>query len=203
MLEGYLSVIVILVITVLLLTGWRNLLFGSYSIRWIGLSFIAWFLLISYHVSVTGIELHLSVFIFIFWSICSLLQMKNKHVTIQTLAMSALAASLLVLYHQMTRIEPRFILLSLELDKAILLAIVLPLFSRNVHQQLPAITFALLWYELTLIGLHDADAIYSIGGPLFSDLWLLIYICTRGFTLCIDGLFQASSIFKQRIGRKE
>ncbi|MFD2672875.1 YphA family membrane protein [Marinicrinis sediminis] len=188
MLAGYMSHLLVLIMGILLATGWKEELFGRTLRRsWLMLGLALWVALVHVHVPLGKYACSLAWFLLV----AGLMIYRSKQRIFERrghgLLISLIIAAVLLLYDQLVYLEPRFFLLHPRYDASLLLGMCILLFTRSPMQQLTIVTLSLTVFQFAQTAFHPIESPpVPIGDTVFFDQWLLVFILCRTVSILME-----------------
>lgn len=195
--EGYLSLSIVVIILVLLATGWKGTLWGPAQDRYLLIFFICW--VIGCWVSVPAGSSHVISGAWLTIGVTSLIGLKrcvSFYTFIHVLSSALLIAALFVFLGQLVRLDPVLFVVDPVWDAAVILGVLVACFMSVPLEQLAAITMGLTLGVWLSGWIANTEIPYIIGDAAFFDTWWLAVASSRLFTLVIMGLRRA---WKKRV----
>jgi len=188
---GYLAFILIVILFILLASGWKQTILQDIPHGKIVLFFVFWFLGCWYTWDGYGLSIHMAVVSQ--WMLVLGLLWGSRTIwrSIPWLLVSCLLAAFYFLFQEIYRANPVLTLISLEFDLALSLGLLAIAMSRHLKMQMLILTAALLMGDTYLALRHRHSMPVSIGGLRFQDVWWLTLFTARFGTLMLQGMMIA------------
>lgn len=182
---GYLSLILLCIMLILLLSGWKDVYVESISTKRILLFFVGWLVLVSFHLELYGRQINMVYLWVAVFSIAILYQTKGLVYKLHLVSVGLLLGAVHFLLQEVLTMDPVMVIFKPSLDTAMFLAMLMILIERRVKEQVACLSIGLLMGDLLFAFVHDSAAPLQIGGPSFQDEWWLSVFAARSMTILL------------------
>lgn len=191
--DGYISAILLVIILILLASGWRTLLFKDISPAALGVFFSLWIIGMAVHVELTetlhvqGIYLPL---LLIVWAAVRFADWSSALLLILTALLTGLIGYFV---QNLYMLDPALVVMNPQLDLALLLALLTYTVSRTPLMQSASLAIALIAGEIMTWRQLPVESATFFGGAGFQDLWWMSLAAVRAtgiFIECLASLIQ-------------
>ncbi|GFR36870.1 hypothetical protein PRECH8_01660 [Insulibacter thermoxylanivorax] len=200
--DGYWSYILLVVMTVLLSSGWRSsVVKGITSLE--VLSFIAvWYIglfsaiPLGSTVSVQGIYLALLLTLVRF-------MLKEPIATVSYFIITGCLLGLIVFFVQeMYRLDPILIVFQKEIDAALIIGVLAWLVTRQALPQAAVLSLAYIIQDVLPLLSKPSDQMLYLGDAVLQDGWWISYVCARVLTLTGESIVWMLQFVQRRLPRR-
>jgi hypothetical protein len=192
--SGYLSLIILCIVLILLLSGWKDVYLESISTRRVLLFFVGWLALVSFHLNLHGWQMNLVYLWVALLSIVILHQIPGFLHKLHLLSVGLLLGSILFLLQEVLTMDPVLVIFKPSLDAALLLALIVILIERRVKEQIASLSIGLLMGDFLLGFVHHSAAPVQFGGPSFQDEWWLSVFTARTMTILLETAYSGCKL---------
>jgi hypothetical protein len=182
---GYLSFILLCIMLILLLSGWKDVYVENISTKRILLFFVGWLVLVSFHLELYGWQINMVYLWVAVFSVAILYQTKGLVYKLHLLSVGLLLGAVHFLLQEVLTMDPVMVIFKPSLDTAMFLAMLMILIERRVKEQVACLSIGLLMGDLLFAFVHDSAAPKQIGGPSFQDEWWLSVFAARSMTILL------------------
>ncbi|CAM3571181.1 hypothetical protein [Marinicrinis lubricantis] len=204
-LDAYVTYMSLIVLLILLATGWKKELFGeAASPLWIIISIFTWLLLSVMQLTLGDIVIELQLVVPWIWSLV-LLKVRWKHTEqlIQLVVISLLIGCLLLLYQHVVRLEPKLIFMNLLLDRLILTVVTMLVFSRKRYVHFILLTWGLIAYEAASYALKASSEMTIMGGYSYFSIWMPGIILVSAAGAIVEQLRKWTVLLQHKFEKRE
>lgn len=186
--DGYISAILLVIILILLASGWRTLLFKDISPAALGVFFSLWIIGMAVHVELTetlhvqGIYLPL---LLIVWAAVRFADWSSALLLILTALLTGLIGYFV---QNLYMLDPALVVMNPQLDLALLLALLTYTVSRTPLMQSASLAIALIAGEIMTWRQLPIESATFFGGAGFQDLWWMSLAAVRATGIFIESL---------------
>ena len=192
---GYLALLLVSMLIILLLSGWRNVIFPETSAKTVALFIAGWLVGHWITVSVGGIRINMSFAAELLFTACLLKAVGSRRRAAHLLSLGVILAAFHFLLMEIYRVNPFLPAFGIVVDAALSLSALTIVLNRHPYQQLFVLSVALIAGETSFAYLHRDEVPFVPGNAEFSDKWWLTLFVARTATIVIETA--------RRIGRRK
>jgi hypothetical protein len=192
--SGYLSLIILCIMLILLLSGWKDVYVERISTKRILLFFVGWLALVSFHLNLNGWQISLVYVWVALFSIAILHQIHGFLHKLHLLSVGLLLGSIHFLLQEILTMDPVLVIFKPSLDTALFLAMIVILIERRVKEQIACLSIGLLMGDFLFGFVHHSAAPVQFGGPSFQDEWWLSVFTARTMTILLQTAYSGCKL---------
>jgi hypothetical protein len=186
---GIVSLLLICIALILVATGWKEALFGGIPSKAIVIFIAMWLFSTATAFEWAGSVWNGSFFCTIIVVGYLLIRKLSGSNWLQSVTLGALLGSVHFMIDRMLNAEPILVYVNLDLDLALLMAIVTALMLRDAPSQAVSISIGLLLGEIFQAYWRHMDSIVQLGGSSFQDTWWIAMLSARLMTLVMQTVY--------------
>lgn len=192
---GYLSFLLISIIIILLLSGWRTQLIRNVPHSVIITFIVSWFICSAFHLSLMGpYRVNLCIFLLVgavFWIA---LLLKSWIDRIHLMTWGFLLSAVFVLLNQLIYLEPAYIVIHPYVNISLVLGTLCAMFIKHPLNQIAVISVGLIAGDIVNTFVIYKHLPFELGAAHLYDLWWLTFLITRLITEVWDQVWKYSKL---------